>query len=80
MFRFGRYYTKSAPGLSRYSNALCVIGLGGEVTFEEWVRYRGLSESSVKKYESAVSGVMSEWAVDGRLMESMGSESLIFGL
>lgn len=39
------------------------------MTFEEWMRHRGLSESSVKKYEGAVSGVMSKWAVDGGLMD-----------
>ena len=39
------------------------------MTFEEWMRHRGLSESSVKKYEGAVSGAMSEWAVDGGLMD-----------
>lgn len=32
------------------------------------MRLRGLSESSVKKYEGAVSGAMSEWAIDGGLM------------
>ncbi len=39
------------------------------MTFEQWMRHRGLSESSVKKYEGAVSGVMSEWAIDGGLMD-----------
>ena len=39
------------------------------MTFEEWIRHRDLSESSVKKYEGAVSGVMSEWAIDGGLMD-----------
>ncbi len=38
------------------------------MTFEDWMKYRGLSESSVKKYEGAVSGVMSEWAVDGGVL------------
>jgi len=38
------------------------------VTFEDWMRLRGLSESSVKKYEGAVSGAMSEWAIDGGIM------------
>lgn len=33
------------------------------------MRHRGLSDSSVKKYEGAVSGVMSEWAIDGGLMD-----------
>ncbi len=39
------------------------------MTFEEWMRYRGLSESSIKKYEGAVSGTMSEWAIDGGLID-----------
>jgi putative restriction endonuclease len=39
------------------------------VTFEDWMRLRGLSESSVKKYEGAVSGAMSEWAIEGRIMD-----------
>ena len=39
------------------------------MTFEDWMRLRGLSESSVKKYDGAVSGAMSEWAVDGGIME-----------
>ncbi|MCG7938891.1 MAG: HNH endonuclease [Candidatus Thiodiazotropha lotti] len=39
------------------------------MTFEEWMRYRGLSESSVKKYEGAISGAMTEWAIDGDLIE-----------
>ena len=34
------------------------------MTFEDWMKYRGLSESSIKKYEGAVNGVMSEWAMD----------------
>ncbi|MBY4678968.1 HNH endonuclease [Marinobacterium arenosum] len=39
------------------------------MTFENWMRLRGLSESSVKKYEGAVSGVMSEWAIDGGILD-----------
>jgi putative restriction endonuclease len=39
------------------------------VTFEDWLRHRGLSESSVLKYEGAVSGAMSQWAVDGGIIE-----------
>ena len=39
------------------------------MTFEEWMRLRGLSESSVMKYEGAVSGAMSEWAIDGGIMD-----------
>lgn len=37
--------------------------------FEDWMRHRGLSPSSVKKYEGAVRGAMSEWAVDNGLIE-----------
>lgn len=39
------------------------------MTFEDWMRLRGLSDSSVKKYEGAVSGAMSEWAIEGGIME-----------
>ena len=39
------------------------------MTFESWMRLRGLSESSVKKYEGAVSGVMSEWAINSGIMD-----------
>ncbi|WP_201276090.1 HNH endonuclease [Methylotetracoccus oryzae] len=38
------------------------------MTFEQWMRHRGLSESSVKKYEGAISGVMSAWAVHAGLI------------
>lgn len=38
------------------------------MTFEDWMRFRGLSESSVKKYEGALSGAMSEWAIEGGIM------------
>jgi len=39
------------------------------MTFEDWMRHRGYSESSVKKYEGAMRGVLSEWAIDGGLMD-----------
>jgi len=39
------------------------------MTFEDWMRYRGLSPSSVKKYDGAVRGVMSEWAMDNRIIQ-----------
>lgn len=39
------------------------------MTFEDWMRLRGLSESSVKKYEGAVSGAISEWAIDGGILD-----------
>jgi putative restriction endonuclease len=48
--------------------AECVTKWRKVVTFEDWMRYRGLSESSVKKYEGAVSGTMSKWAVDSGLL------------
>ncbi len=38
------------------------------MTFEEWMMHRGLSSSSVKKYEGAISGAMSEWAIENQLM------------
>lgn len=38
------------------------------MTFKDWMKLRGLSESSVKKYEGAISGVMSEWAIKGGIM------------
>ncbi len=39
------------------------------MTFEQWMRHRGLSESSVKKYEGAINGVMSEWAISAGLTD-----------
>lgn len=39
------------------------------MTFEDWMRYRGLAESSIVKYEGAVSGVMSEWAMEAGLLD-----------
>ena len=39
------------------------------MTFEDWMYHRGLSSSSVKKYEGAVRGVMSEWAIDNGLLD-----------
>lgn len=38
------------------------------MTFEDWMRLRDLSESSVRKYEGAISGAMSEWAIDGGII------------
>ena len=38
------------------------------MTFEQWMRHQRLSESSIMKYDGAISGVMSEWAIDGGLM------------
>lgn len=49
------------------------------MTFEDWMRHRGLSPSSVKKYDGAVRGVMSEWAMDNGLIQgpliSLNSQS-----
>ncbi|MDR7283436.1 hypothetical protein J2X84_002260 [Pseudomonas corrugata] len=49
------------------------------MTFEDWMRHRGLSLSSVKKYDGAVRGVMSEWAMDNGLIQgpltSLNSQS-----
>lgn len=49
------------------------------MTFEDWMRHRGLSPSSVKKYDSAVRGVMSKWAMDNGLVQgpliSLNSQS-----
>jgi predicted restriction endonuclease len=39
------------------------------MTFEDWMRHRGLSLSTVKKYDGAVRGVMSEWAMDNGLIQ-----------
>lgn len=36
--------------------------------FEDWMRHRGLSPSSVKKYEGAIRGSISEWAMDSGLV------------
>lgn len=39
------------------------------MTFENWMKLRGLSPSSVKKYDSAIKGPMSDWAMGGKLTE-----------
>ncbi|MDD2608679.1 MAG: HNH endonuclease signature motif containing protein [Giesbergeria sp.] len=39
------------------------------MNFEAWLRHQGLSASSVKKYESAVRGAMSQWAIDHGFIE-----------
>jgi predicted restriction endonuclease len=38
------------------------------LTFKQWIRHRGLSDSSVRNYEGAISGVLSDWAIDGGLI------------
>ncbi|MDH2432601.1 HNH endonuclease [Pokkaliibacter sp. MBI-7] len=39
------------------------------MTFESWMRFRDLSESSIRKYNSAISGVISEWAIDNGIID-----------
>lgn len=39
------------------------------MTFENWMQFKGLSLSSVKKYDGAIRGPLSEWAVDGGLID-----------
>lgn len=36
--------------------------------FENWMRLEGLSESSIKKYEGAITGVLTQWAVDNTII------------
>jgi putative restriction endonuclease len=38
--------------------------------FENWMRLEGLSESSIKKYEGAVTGAMTQWAIENSLIDS----------
>ncbi len=38
------------------------------MTFEDWMTYRGLSQSSVEKYSGAIKGPLSTWAIDNGLM------------
>jgi len=40
------------------------------MNFKRWINITGLSESSAKKYSSAVFGSISEWAKDADLIES----------
>lgn len=39
------------------------------MTFGDWMRHRGLSLSSVKKYEGAICGSISEWAVENGFID-----------
>lgn len=39
------------------------------MTFEDWMKLRGLAPSSIKKYDGAIKGPMSDWAMDGGLIE-----------
>lgn len=49
------------------------------MTFDEWLRLEGLSESSVLKYAGAIEGPLSEWAARAGLaaenIKSIGSQS-----
>jgi hypothetical protein len=40
------------------------------MTFKRWINITGLSESSAKKYSSAIFGSISEWARDAGLIET----------
>lgn len=37
--------------------------------FEEWILHRGLSPSSALKYDGAIKGALSEWAIENHLTE-----------
>lgn len=39
------------------------------MVFEDWMRHKGLSASSALKYEGAIRGALSEWAIDNGLIE-----------
>jgi putative restriction endonuclease len=39
------------------------------MNFEEWMRYRGLSQSTAEKYAGAISGSLSEWAISAGLVQ-----------
>lgn len=39
------------------------------MTFEGWMKLRGLAPSSIKKYDGAIEGPMSDWAMGGSLTE-----------
>jgi putative restriction endonuclease len=39
------------------------------VTFEDWMLHRGLSAASVDKYQTAIHGVMSRWAIENGLLD-----------
>jgi putative restriction endonuclease len=52
--------------------------------FEDWMRHRGLSPSSVEKYAGAIDGPLSEWANEYKLLEgslaSISSASIFHGV
>lgn len=37
------------------------------MTFEDWMLYQGLSESSTRKYVGAIEGALSTWAIENQL-------------
>ena len=40
------------------------------MTFKDWLSARGLSDSTAYKYDRAIRGVISQWAMDAGLLES----------
>ncbi|WP_085584371.1 MULTISPECIES: HNH endonuclease [unclassified Pseudomonas] len=54
------------------------------MTFEDWMRHRALSQSSVKKYEGAIRGALSDWAIANDLVQgpltSLTSKSAFDGI
>jgi putative restriction endonuclease len=39
------------------------------MNFEDWLRHRGLSQSTAEKYAGAISGSLSEWAIAGGILQ-----------
>lgn len=39
------------------------------MTFQKWMRYKGLSKASVNKYDTAIKGVISDWAQAADLLQ-----------
>jgi|GEM_PF-6220990 len=42
------------------------------MTFEDWMKLRDLSPSSIRKYDGAIKGPLSDWAMNGSLTECSG--------
>lgn len=42
--------------------------------FENWMRLEGLSESSIKKYEGAITGALTQWAIESALISGSLSD------
>lgn len=38
------------------------------MTFDDWMRHKGFSESSVLKYSGAINGALSEWAIENSII------------